>query len=227
MEQVDIKYLTNRRVPFYQVASKYIKDGDCVLDIGCGLGDFADLINKENIILFDGNPETVEYLTKKGYPKVILGILPEIPVADSSVNIVHCSHIFEHLEPTLLYDSLKEIDRILAEKGYLIISTPLLWSKFYDDLSHVKPYSSYVFKKYMVFGIKGSTTRSIISNRYKVIEEVERFSLQEENSNYVITRMNVFTFAIKHIFRLQRLLLSKIGLKRVEKSGYTLVLQKG
>ena len=58
------------------------------------------------------------------------------------------------------------MDRCLKNNGYIIISTPLLWYGFYDDLSHVKPYNPEVLLKYFCYFPDTILTREHISKNY-------------------------------------------------------------
>lgn len=95
-----------------------------VLDIGCGIGEVADHVDDHTKYLgVDINPYCVDYLKKKGlWAKQ--GSAYEIPLTDSSVNVVIMSHVLEHLEQP--HKALPEISRVLKYNGLLIIIVPMI-----------------------------------------------------------------------------------------------------
>ena len=220
---IDKKYVTTRREPFYELARRVIAPSSKVLDIGAGNGDFAAYCNRPDFHLLDGNPESVRVL-QKSYANAVWGELPSIPFPDSFFSVVHCSHVIEHLQPQTLYETLKEMDRVLAIGGFLIVSTPLLTLNFYNDLSHIKPYSQVVLLKYLCAGESEgfSRTRPPVSTGYVLHELQFRYAETYPLQSWYNTRRNIIVWAMLKIFSL----LSRLGLRRIEKTGYTLVLKK-
>jgi len=148
-------YCTSSKRTFYDIAAKYLPSDEngIIVDIGSGQGKFIDylkLVQKyKNVFLLDENDTTVEKLRNR-FENVILYKAPDkLPFEYAAVRYVHCSHLIEHLSYQELYRFLKEIDRILSKDGVLVISTPMLWSNFYNDLSHVRPYNPRVLEKYL------------------------------------------------------------------------------
>ncbi|PKP11871.1 MAG: hypothetical protein CVU08_11985 [Bacteroidetes bacterium HGW-Bacteroidetes-3] len=218
---INLKYCTHNRQPFFEIASKYIKAESIVLDIGSGNGDFAEFHKRNDFFMFDGNIQTVDYLKTK-YRNVYHGILPVLPFKNETFDIIHCSHVVEHLEPVQLYNSIKEMDRCLKKDGYLIISAPLLWEGFYDDMSHVKPYPPNVFKNYLASKSNAPRTREKISINYSVKEEIYRFLVYKPFEGISRSENNIY---VKIFFRILKLI-EKTGVRKYKKTGFTIVLQK-
>ncbi len=219
---IEEKFITYQREPFFEIASNYINSESKVLDVGSGDGSFPRFCKRSDFHLLEGNEETVSFL-KKEFPNVTLGRIPEIPFEDNFFDTIHCSHIVEHLEPSDLYKLLKEINRTLKKGGYFIVSTPMLWTGFYNDMSHIKPYNPYVFEKYLCNISAGNLTRRKISSEFEIKElkyryssNYSRFNLTNQRPKNLLNRMLMSIF-----FRLR-----KNGLIFLEKTGYTLVLRK-
>jgi SAM-dependent methyltransferase len=219
------RYITHERKPFIELAEKYITPSSRILDVGGGDGEFSRITGRLDTYIFDGNPESVEKLKTK-YPNVQCGILPKLPYENNFFSIIHCSHVVEHLQPFQLYEFLQEADRCLANHGYLIISAPLLWARFYDDLSHVRPYPPLVFKKYLSAGSSWVATRPIISSKYLVREEVFRYDYVEDDKYVIYERISLFFIPFILLHKLAFKVKKLFGIRKVEKSGFTIVLQK-
>ncbi len=220
-------YSTMRREPFYRVAGKYLPtDAEAtVIDIGAGNGLFAQLFSLDkkyrNLVLLDANMSTVQSL-KIRFTNVVLYRAPEkLPFEDGTVAYVHCSHLVEHLEPKEVYQLLKEIDRILIPRGVFVVSAPMLHGRFYDDLSHVRPYNPNVFERYLCHNLENRSADSISQN-YSVLELVYRFGPAD------LQGILGCSLAIVDLFiRVLAKLFSFLGIRRYARNGYTLVLCKG
>lgn len=218
---IEKKYITHNREPFFQLALDYISKESKVLDIGPGVGAFPEFCGRKDFYLLEGNQETCLLLNEK-YKNVVHTSLPDVPFDQDFFDLVHCSHVVEHLVPEDLYQSLVNIDRILKPSGYLVISAPLLWSGFYNDLSHVKPYDPFIFEKYLCGAHLNSLTRKPISTTYKVVRIQYRYLNTIKEIMFLNESNNFFV----RIFQSLYYRLKKLGLTKLEKTGFTIVLQK-
>lgn len=220
------KYCSGSRLPFFELAQKYLpKNPDSiVVDVGAGNGLFAEHLNLKdkykNLYLLDGNKNTVDNLRKKFKNAVAYTAPSLLPFEENSVHLIHLSHIVEHLQPDDLHKFLQNLDRVLAKDGVLIISTPLLWDRFYEDLSHVKPYNPEVFIGYLC-GEKSQASAENISRDYQIEELVFRYRSVPLGEN-IFSKYFIVYFLLKVFF----IFLSKIGFRKYIKNGYTLILKK-
>ncbi len=212
-------YMTMAREPFFELARPYINQSSSVLDIGAGDGAFAKHFERNDFYLFDGNPISVDTL-KKDYPNTVLGRLPNLPFEGAFFDVIHCSHVIEHLHPNEFYETLKEIDRCLSTGGTLIISAPLLWEGFYDDLSHVKPYSPSVIERYLSHGDSSNATSEIISDRYKTQKKVYRTYRQPLSQAIELGSITTLNKVVRKVLHMLKATV-------IVKNGYTIVLSKG
>jgi ubiquinone/menaquinone biosynthesis C-methylase UbiE len=195
-----------------------------VVDIGAGDGSFARSQNLalryKNLYLLDHNTESVAAL-KKEFPKAEVYNVPEkLPFDDRTVSFIHLSHIVEHLEPWQLYTFLGECDRVLIDGGFLVISAPLLWDRFYEDLSHVRPYAPTVFVNYLC-SKRANANAKAISDSYQVQELVYRFRAAPAEDGW-----GSRFFIIDAALRVFRVIISAFGFRRYMRNGFTLVLKK-
>lgn len=215
------KFYTHEREPFFEIANNYIAKDSCVLDIGSGAGAFPKYCERNDFYLFDGNLQTVDEL-KKTYSNAVCGLLPKLPFETGFFDVIHCSHVVEHLEPKVFYETLVEMNRCLKVGGYLVISAPLLWSGFYNDLSHVRPYNPRVYQNYLCGGQKNSRTRNLISTSYNQEKLIFRYNPSDNVLNYYNSKTSgLVSFFMKILNKLK----SK-GFTFLEKTGYTIVLKK-
>jgi O-antigen chain-terminating methyltransferase len=121
---------------------------DQVLDIGCGRGEFLELLREAGIKAqgVDLNLDMVLYCQEKGLDVVredacvYLNSLP-----DESLGGIFAAQVIEHLQPNQIIDLVKLCQRKLRAGGPLIFETPnptclmVFARSFYMDFSHIRP----------------------------------------------------------------------------------------
>lgn len=212
-------YATHDRTPFFDIAKKHLTTCDKILDIGAGDGGFIKYFGRNDIYAMDGNSNAVNNLRNLKI-NAICAVLPDMPFPDNFFEGVHASHILEHLYPEDFYRALKEMDRVLKPNGILVISSPMMWEKFYSDLSHIKPYDPEIFKNYLCENSAKSLTRPKIGG-YRIKNLTYRYA-HEELKPFILRGCNVFNFLSLLFIKL----LKNIGVRYLYKSGYTIVLEK-
>lgn len=123
-----------------------LKDGDKVIDLGCGTGYYLFLLSNLPIKLkltgFDNDKkamgEAQALLVNKNI-NFILGDLHKMPFKDESLDKAVLSEVLEHVENDELV--LKEVSRILKPGGILVISVPSInFSFFWDPINWILQY---------------------------------------------------------------------------------------
>ena len=126
----------------------YFADQSSVLDIGCGRGEFLDLLRQQGISGqgLDLNPEMVEVCRSRGLHATAgdaLSYLRGLP--DESLGGVIAVQVIEHLQPAYLSQLLALAFDKVRPGGRVILETinPSCWVAFFEsfvrDLTHVKP----------------------------------------------------------------------------------------
>ena len=134
----------------YEFASKYIKDGNKVLDVASGTGYGAFNIRKNNpaidIIGVEIDEMAVEYANfiyggGGGVISYLKGSILNLPFEDNTFNVVTSFETIEHIEDDK--GQVKEVLRVLKDGGLYIVSTPNAWSKhlFGKTKYHVRDYT--------------------------------------------------------------------------------------
>ncbi len=216
------KYSSGDREPFYDLAGAYLPSdvNAHIVDIGSGDNLFArhlKLFDKyKNIHLLDKFPKSEAGVKAKTY-----NAPDRLFFDDSSVDYIHCSHLVEHLYPNQLVEFMNELDRVLKNNGILIISAPMYWERFYDDLSHIKPYNPKVFINYLCQGSNtAERSNRLISSSYIMNELIFRYRViwgDDLVSKYLF--VNIIVKVIKYLF-------VKMGYRKYIKNGFTIVLKK-
>ncbi len=137
----EVRALQQEYLPFFQGRKN-------VLDLGCGKGEFLELLRESGIEGYgvDLNQEMVRRCQEKGlraFQGDALQHLAGLP--DGSLGGLFAAHLIEHLPPRTLLELIQTAWAKLQPGAYLILETPnplCLWALvnyFYLDMSHIKP----------------------------------------------------------------------------------------
>lgn len=146
IEQIEANYqfesFVNEDRPVLEFLEK-LPNNLNILEAGCGQGRFAKFLENKfpnfKIQCIDISREMVAVALKNGL-SVSQQDIKKLKFPDAIFDLVHCSHIIEHLGQKDIIDSLDELTRVLKKNGYLIVRSPLVHPTFYDDIDHVRPY---------------------------------------------------------------------------------------
>jgi ubiquinone/menaquinone biosynthesis C-methylase UbiE len=142
-----------------------------VLDVGSGVKNkWQTFIQGKNVIHVD--------LNKKAYHLEAVCSVYHLPFRDNSINVVHASHLFEHLENPL--GALKELKR--TSKGSVIIRVPnaSFWKIRLSGIGHIFSWNEWTLRNFLnqVFEsveIKRTTRWSIFGNpKFSKLEKMKR-----------------------------------------------------
>jgi len=174
-----------------------------------------------DVWFLDGNPERVRELLAMNR-QAVLYVAPErLPFSDGTVALLHCSHLVEHLYPHEFHRFLGEIDRVLAYGAILVVSTPLLWSQFYVEAFHIRPYPPGTFLKYQTADRSRQPSGAQVSLDYTLELLIPRFTTEVDH--VVGSSVAAVDLPIQFLRQVIRLL----GIRTFTQNGYTLILRKG
>lgn len=149
------RYYFNRMIP----------PDACVLDMGCGYGDFINNVTARRRIAVDiwpGFPRHVRPEVEMHVGSVTdLGFL-----ADDSVDLAFASNLFEHLAQADFVLVLRQLRDKLRSGGRLVILQPnyrYAYRDYFDDYTHIAVYSHV------------SLVDILASNGYEVLDVYPRF----------------------------------------------------
>jgi len=130
-----------RRIYFSKLTRNFVKDDSkSVLDFGCGPGDLIQFIQEvaPSAIGIDNSRRSVEIAKKRKIPNIYLG--DESNLGNyGPFDIVYMQSVLEHVPNPI--ETLSQIKNHLKDNGIVIISVPTPSSNFWDDPTHVRPFT--------------------------------------------------------------------------------------
>lgn len=127
---------------------QYFKGQSDVLDVGCGRGEFLELLRENGVRArgLDLNPEMVELCKSRGLDATHADARSYLrSQADQSLGGLIALQVVEHLEPAYLAELLSLGYDTLRPGAKMVLETinPACWVAFFEsfirDLTHVKP----------------------------------------------------------------------------------------
>lgn len=115
-----------------------------VLDVACGEGKLL-LMNPALVFGIDINTTLVNRLKSEGL-NVKFSSVTNIEFTNSAFEVVHCSNIIEHLNPSDAHKMFQEMSRVLVPGGKILLITPMP-STIWNTFGHVKPYPPQAINK--------------------------------------------------------------------------------
>lgn len=129
-----------------------------VLDIGCGRGEFLDLMREAGVPArgIDLSEESVDRCRKKGFQADVADLFTYLDaLTDASLDGIFSAQVVEHLPPNRLPEMIRMAAQKLRRGGVLAIETPnpqclaIFATHFYLDPTHVRPIPHALLSFYM------------------------------------------------------------------------------
>lgn len=133
------------------ISEPYLKEGSCILDIGCGPGMYLSLFKHKPYELHasDINAAMIEQ-AKKQVPNTLFyeGDLLDISI-QQRFNMVYCIGVLIYIPPSQLKPFIKKIASLLEEDGIFYLNFPhaiSYWDSLFRDISYVQYSPAYLRK---------------------------------------------------------------------------------
>lgn len=142
----------------------FAKDGDRILDVGCGNGRLYQMF-QDLSIAYTGvdQSEGLITLAREKFPagQFVVAEMTELPFPDQSFSIVYCIAAFQHM-PTRVtrLKALSEMKRVLAPGGHIILTN---WNLFSKTASARHPQFA---PGDFIIPWKSGTTGEVLAERY-------------------------------------------------------------
>ena len=134
-------FVGRRRLFSRLIHSLKLDYASSILDVGCSTGTNLRMLTNSgflNVIGFDRNPLTLNYVAAEDCASLVIGDVCELPFDDQSFSLILATDIIEHVDDDKR--AVEEMFRVLKTGGFMLISVPTfrsLWGP-QDNLSHHK-----------------------------------------------------------------------------------------
>ncbi len=154
------------------------KDGESILDVGCGTGTFVILAKnallKSKIVGLDPDESVLKIAKKKAKinklnVKFVKSGAENLPFPDSSFNHVVSSLAFHHMPLEVKKKALSEINRVLKPKGtFLLVDIGKPKNSFWQVIYGIE--SLIEVREYLSHNLKGKIPTLLEEANFNVIE---------------------------------------------------------
>jgi len=133
----------------YEPYAAWFEPGSTVLDVGCGRGEFLDLLARRGVrgVGVDADPDMVAAATESEFVAHRADAFEFLGDHEDAYDGVFAAHLIEHLPAGRMVDLVQAMARALRPGGRLLLVTPnphnlsMHLNEFWTDLQHVRFYT--------------------------------------------------------------------------------------
>jgi SAM-dependent methyltransferase len=132
--------------------SKQVSADDCVLDLGCGYGDFINSVVARQRIAIDSWPGFTRHIAR-GVEAIVGSVTNLEQLPDGGVDFAFASNLLEHLSRPDVSRLLAELGRKLRPGGSLTVLQPnwrYAYREYFDDYTHISVWSHISLSEFMI-----------------------------------------------------------------------------
>jgi SAM-dependent methyltransferase len=122
---------------------RWIREADCVLELGAGYGHFINNVKARRRIALDVWSEMPDYV-QDGVETRVGSVMDLSFLQDRAVDFAFASNLFEHITQDELACVLRQLNTKLADGGLLCLLQPnyrYAFKEYFDDYTHITVYS--------------------------------------------------------------------------------------
>lgn len=150
----------------YKLAVNGMQTG-IVLDIGCGVGDFLCLMEKNNWETIGIEPsEDAKQIAEKRLSHKILHPNDIQSLEPNSIDLITMWHVLEHVDD--LKEEINQIQRLLKQKGRLVLALPNF--KSYDAQFYNTHWAAYDVPRHLNHFCKESIVKIFKNSELELVE---------------------------------------------------------
>ncbi|GEM_PF-1116803 len=147
----------NRRVLGFYIP--FFKGCQRVLDVGCGQGEFLELLHAAGIpsVGIDVDAEMIRVCQAKGLQVVRADLFEYLVAQERAFDGIFCSNVIEHMSADRVLRFLQLAHRALRPEGRILVATPnpenliVHLYEFWRDPTHVRLYNLPLLKFFMEY----------------------------------------------------------------------------
>ncbi len=161
------RYSGDTRVVRFMAAAG-VSERSRILDVGCGEGEILRRLLAELGVRAEGvevNPATAAAVRAQGFVCYAPGARE---LEEGGWDALVMSHVIEHFAYEPLVSLLDGYLAHLAVGGVLVVATPLMHPRFYDDCDHVRPYPPQALGQ--LFGELGQQVQRQLPQRLDLVD---------------------------------------------------------
>ena len=133
----------------YRLYSERFAAGSRVLDIGCGRGEFLELLRERDVagVGVDADDDMVELVRSKGLAAEAADAMSYLAAHRGEFDGIFAAHLIEHLDAKRVHELVHAGAAALNSGGRLLLVTPnphslsMQLNEFWTDLQHVRFYT--------------------------------------------------------------------------------------
>jgi O-antigen chain-terminating methyltransferase len=143
----NIEDIKKKRKAYLPIFNK-LASSDYILDIGCGRGEFLEILRENNIKAkgIDTNSAMVSHCKRNGLDVEKADAIDYLlSIKDDSVGGIAAYHFIEHISPMGLIRFMRLCCKKLKPGGYVVFETPnptslgIFTGSFYAEPTHIRP----------------------------------------------------------------------------------------
>lgn len=168
---------------------KYLNGANRVLDIGCGIGSYTYLVDRNNTVGIDLDLKALNiaklYCTNSNF---ILASVQYLPFREEVFDVVCMWEVMEYIEKKTESNAVREVYRILNSNSFLLLSAPnshLIYNIMDPDHFVLRRQRHFVMRELLrlIIDTGFSINQKIIKGNWKTIIAMNSFYLHKHLLN--------------------------------------------